>query len=122
MDEGRKRVIGIIAEIPVARHLKNTDDLFDSKGSPRTEAMVAAAVQWAERILKKVDNVREHADLSSSSSSSTGPKPRPAFIRDLVIAPACHRPRPDGGYSEIEFYFAFLRRSAALFVRSFAAA
>jgi hypothetical protein len=56
MDEGRKRVIGIIAGILVARHLKNTDDLFDSKGSPRTEAMVAAAVQWAERILRKVDN------------------------------------------------------------------
>jgi hypothetical protein len=57
MDEGRKRVIGIIAGILVARHLKTTDDLLDSKGSPRTEAMVAAAVQWAERIMRKVDNV-----------------------------------------------------------------
>ena len=57
MDEGRKRVLGIIAGILVARHLKTTDDLFDSKGSPRTESMVAAAVQWAERIMRKVDSL-----------------------------------------------------------------
>ena len=56
MDEGRKRVLGIIAGILVARHLKNTDDLFDSRPSPRTEALVASAVQWAERIMRKVDN------------------------------------------------------------------
>jgi len=29
MDEGRKHVIGIIAGILVARHLKTTEDLFD---------------------------------------------------------------------------------------------
>lgn len=57
MDEGRKRVLGIIAGILVARHLKTADDLFDTKGSPRTESMVAAAVQWAERIMRKVDNL-----------------------------------------------------------------
>lgn len=53
MDEGRKRVLGIIAGI--ARHLKTTDDLFDTHDSPRTRSMVAAAVQWAERIMKKVE-------------------------------------------------------------------
>ena len=37
----------IVAGILVARHLKTADDLFDSKPSPRTESMVAAAVQWA---------------------------------------------------------------------------
>jgi hypothetical protein len=26
-------------------------------GSSRTNAMIAAAVQWAERILRKIDNV-----------------------------------------------------------------
>jgi hypothetical protein len=57
MDEGRKRVLGIIAGILVARHLKTTDDLFDSKSSPRTESLVAAGVQWAERIMRKVDSV-----------------------------------------------------------------
>jgi hypothetical protein len=57
MDEGRKRVLAIVAGILVARHLKTTEDLFDNRGSPRTEAMVAAAVQWAERIMRKIDNV-----------------------------------------------------------------
>ena len=57
MDEGRKRVLGIIAGILVARHLKTTEDLFDTRDSPRTRSMVTAAVQWAERIMHKVDNV-----------------------------------------------------------------
>ena len=50
MDEGGKRVLAIVAGILVARHLKSTEDLFDNRASPRTEAMVAAAVQWAESI------------------------------------------------------------------------
>jgi hypothetical protein len=57
VDEGRKRVLGIMASILVTRHLKSTDDLFDNRGSPRTESMIAAAVQWAERIMRKIDNV-----------------------------------------------------------------
>ena len=57
MDEGRKRVMAVVAGVLVARHLKTEDDLFDSKGSPRTESMVAAAVQWADRIMRKIDNV-----------------------------------------------------------------
>ncbi|MDP9159315.1 MAG: hypothetical protein M3O09_03680 [Acidobacteriota bacterium] len=57
MDEGRKRVLAIIAGILVARHLQTADDLFNSKGSPRTENMVASAVQWADRIMRKIDNV-----------------------------------------------------------------
>jgi hypothetical protein len=57
MEEGRKRVLAIVAGILVARHLKTTEDLFENRPSPRTEAMVAAAVQWAERIMRKIDNV-----------------------------------------------------------------
>jgi hypothetical protein len=60
MDEGRKRVIGIIAGILVARHLKTTEDLFDSKGSPKTDSLVSAAVQWAERIMGKVEKSQEN--------------------------------------------------------------
>jgi len=30
---------------------------FDSKPSLRTQSMVAAAVQWAERIMRKIDGV-----------------------------------------------------------------
>ena len=40
MEEGRKRVLGIIASILVARHLKTTEDLHDSRPSPRTESLV----------------------------------------------------------------------------------
>jgi hypothetical protein len=45
------------AAILVSRHLKTTDDLFDNRSSSRTESMVAVAVQWAERIMKKINNV-----------------------------------------------------------------
>jgi hypothetical protein len=34
MDEGRKRVLAIVAGILVARHLKNPEDLDDSRPSP----------------------------------------------------------------------------------------
>jgi len=61
MDEGRKRVLAIVAGILVARHLNTADDLFGGpQGSPRTDAMIAAAVQWADRIMRKIDTgVRE---------------------------------------------------------------
>ena len=38
VDEGRKRVLGIIACILVARHLKSADELLDNRSSPPTEA------------------------------------------------------------------------------------
>jgi hypothetical protein len=58
MEEGRKRVLAIVAGILVARHLKTADDLFGGpQGSPRTDAMVAAAIQWADKIMRKIDNV-----------------------------------------------------------------
>ena len=55
MEEGRKRVLGIMASILAARHLKTTEDLHDSRPSPRTESLVASAVQWAERIMRRID-------------------------------------------------------------------
>jgi hypothetical protein len=56
VDEGRKRVLAIVAGILVARHLKTADDLFGGpQGSPRTDSMIAAAVQWADRIMQKID-------------------------------------------------------------------
>jgi hypothetical protein len=58
MDEGRKRVVAIIAGIIVARHLQTADDLFGGpQSSPRTDKMVSAAIQRAERILRKFDSV-----------------------------------------------------------------
>jgi hypothetical protein len=39
MDEGRKRVIGIMAAILTSLHMQNADDLFGNpQGSPRTDA------------------------------------------------------------------------------------
>ena len=56
MDEGRKRVLAIVAGIIVARHLTTADDLFGGpQGSPRTDAMVNASIQWATKILEKID-------------------------------------------------------------------
>lgn len=57
MDEGRKRVIGIMAAILVTKHFKTPEDLFGTaqNDSPRSDKMVAAAVQWAEKIMDKVD-------------------------------------------------------------------
>ena len=48
----------IIAGIIMARNLDVADDLFGGpQGSPRTDKMIAAAVQWAELIMRKVDGV-----------------------------------------------------------------
>jgi hypothetical protein len=55
MEEGRKRVLAIVAGILVARHLKNTEDLHDSRPSPRTESLIGSAVQWADRIMRRID-------------------------------------------------------------------
>ena len=42
MDEGRKRVLAIVAGILVARHLKTPEDLCDSRPSPRTENLISS--------------------------------------------------------------------------------
>jgi len=69
MEEGRKRVLGIMASILVARHLKTTEDLHDSRSSPRTESLVASAVQWAERIMKRIDGT-----FANSADDKQGPR------------------------------------------------
>jgi len=56
VDEGRKRVLGIIAGILVARHLKTVEDLYETRPTPRTENLAASAVQWAERIMRRIDS------------------------------------------------------------------
>ena len=60
MDEGRKRLIGIMAAILASLHMRTADDLFGTtQGSPRTDRLIAASVQWAERIMAKIDKVFE---------------------------------------------------------------
>jgi hypothetical protein len=49
MDEGRKRVIGIMASILASLHMQTAGDLFGGPlGSPRTDNLISASIQWAE--------------------------------------------------------------------------
>jgi hypothetical protein len=58
MDEGRKRVIGIMAAIMASLHMETADDLFGTpQGSPRTDKLIEASIQWARQIMKKIDAV-----------------------------------------------------------------
>lgn len=58
MDEGRKRVIGIMAAILTSLHMRTADDLFGCpQGSPRTDKLIEASIQWAERIMEKIDQM-----------------------------------------------------------------
>jgi len=52
VDEGRKRVIGIMASILAARKLANYDG---GKRVPATMCAIADAVRWAEEIMKEID-------------------------------------------------------------------
>jgi hypothetical protein len=47
----------IVAGILVARHLKNPEDQGESRASPRTENMISSAVQWADRIMRRIDGL-----------------------------------------------------------------
>jgi hypothetical protein len=56
MDESRKRVIGIVAAILTSLHMQTADDLFGTpSGSPRTDRLIEASIQWAGRIMQKID-------------------------------------------------------------------
>jgi hypothetical protein len=56
MEEG-KRVIGIMAAILASLHMERADDLFGGpQRSPRTDKFIYASVQWAEEIMRKIDN------------------------------------------------------------------
>ena len=51
-------MIGIMAFILASLHMQNADDLFGGpQGSPRSDKLIAASVQWAEEIMRKVDSV-----------------------------------------------------------------
>lgn len=58
MDEGRKRIIGVMATIMASLHMRTADDLFGTpEGSPRTDKLIAASIQWAERIMQRIDGL-----------------------------------------------------------------
>jgi len=46
-----------MAAILTAMHMRTADDLFGTpQGSPRTDGLLAASIQWAERIMEKIDS------------------------------------------------------------------
>jgi hypothetical protein len=62
MDEGRKRIIGIMAAILTSLHMRSADDLFGCpQGSPRTDKLIEASIQWAKRIMQKIDDSTDGA-------------------------------------------------------------
>jgi hypothetical protein len=64
VDEGRKRVLGIMAAILASLHMQTADDLFGGpQGSPRSDKLIAASIQWAEKIMEKIDTVFRSPDL-----------------------------------------------------------
>jgi len=56
-------VIGIMAAILASLHMETADDLFGTpQGSPRTDKLVSASIQWAVQIMKKIDTVCGRAE------------------------------------------------------------
>jgi hypothetical protein len=50
-------VLGIMAAILTSMLMERADDLFGGpQGSPRTEKLISASVQWAEEIMRKIDS------------------------------------------------------------------
>jgi hypothetical protein len=48
----------IMAAILASLHMQTADDLFGGpQGGPRSDKLIAASVQWAERIVRKIDKV-----------------------------------------------------------------
>jgi hypothetical protein len=47
-----------MAAILASLHMQTVDDLFGGpQGSPRTDKLIAASIQWAERIVTRIDDV-----------------------------------------------------------------
>ena len=72
MDEGRKRGLAIVAGILVAGHLKNPEDLRDSRPSPR----------WAERIMRKIDSL---CGCRRPRPRRPSPLPRHSFLYIFIL-------------------------------------
>jgi hypothetical protein len=61
VDEGRKRVLGIMAAILAARKLAQWDG---GKRVPATVAAISDAIRWAEEIMKEIDRKWPSRNLS----------------------------------------------------------
>ncbi len=51
-------MIGIMAAILSAMHMQRADDLFGMpNGTPITDRLIEASIQWAERIMDRIDSL-----------------------------------------------------------------
>ena len=49
-------MIGIMAAILASLHMETADDLFETlQGSPRTDKLIAASIQWVRKVMEKID-------------------------------------------------------------------
>ncbi len=73
MDESRKRVIGVMAAIMASLHMRTADDLFGCpQGSPRSDKLIEESIQWAERIMEKIDGVCKGSGEGVKSDRTQG--------------------------------------------------
>jgi len=56
MDEGRKRVLGIMASILAARNLSTLHEREFNRNSPPFVAAIADAIRDAEQIMERIDD------------------------------------------------------------------
>ena len=51
-------MIGLMAAILTARHMQRADDLFGMpNGTPITDRIIETSIQWAERIMQRIDSL-----------------------------------------------------------------
>ncbi len=67
----------MMAAILTSQHMRMADDLFGGpEGSPRTDKLIAASVQWAQEIMRKVDSVCKRVGTPSDRLSAYDDWPR----------------------------------------------
>ncbi len=60
-----------MAAILTAMHMPRADDLFGTpQGSPRTDKLIAASIQWAEQIMRKIDGVYGRDEMTDKNKSA----------------------------------------------------
>jgi hypothetical protein len=51
--------------------MPRADDLFGTpQGSPRTDKLIAASIQWAEQIMRKIDGVYGRDEMTDKNKSA----------------------------------------------------
>ena len=84
-------MLAIVAGILVARHLKSVEDLHEWRSTPKTESLVASAVNWAERIMRKIDSTFGKQVLDVSR--------RPGFFGIALVVSEAHGDGGDSTYN-----------------------